>query len=142
MTDTLTREQRSYNMSCIRGHDTKPERMLRKALWAAGLRYRIKNSLPGKPDIVFPSVRLAVFVDGCFWHGCPEHMTWPKNNADFWRRKIERNIERDREVEVALEELGWRWLRFWEHEVQTNSEQIVSRLNNTLLQSIRSGHRG
>ena len=132
MTDVLTREQRIYNMSRIRGRDTKPELLLRKALWAAGLRYRIRNSLPGKPDIVFPSARLAVFVDGCFWHGCPEHMTWPENNAEFWRRKIERNIERDRDVEAELERLGWKWLRFWEHEVKNSVDAVVRRIRKRL----------
>jgi len=126
MTDVLTSEQRSYNMSRIRGRDTKPELRLRKALWAAGLRYRVRNSLPGKPDIVFPSARLAVFVDGCFWHGCPEHLTWPKSNADFWRRKIKRNIKRDREIDAELEKIGWKGRRYWEHEI-TDAVDTVSR---------------
>jgi len=129
MADVLTREQRSYNMSRIRGQNTKPEIILRKALWAAGLRYRIKNRLPGRPDIVFPSAKVAVFVDGCFWHGCPEHMTWPKNNADFWRQKIQRNMERDKEVGDRLEVLGWKLLRFWEHEIKSNTDSVAKQID-------------
>ena len=85
MADVLTKKQRSRCMSAIRGRDTKPEILLRKALWYKGYRYRLKNRLPGKPDIAFPTERLAVFVDGCFWHGCPEHYKKPSTHAAFWR---------------------------------------------------------
>lgn len=119
-------------MSRIRGGGTKPEILLRKALWAAGLRYRIKNKLPGKPDIAFPSVKVAIFVDGCFWHGCPEHMTWPKNNAEFWKEKIEGNMVRDREVKVDLSEIGWSTLRFWEHEINTDIDGVVYRIQSNI----------
>ncbi len=132
MSDVHTPEQRSYNMSRIRGGGTKPEILLRKALWAAGLRYRIKNKLPGKPDIAFPSVKVAIFVDGCFWHGCPEHMTWPKNNAEFWKEKIEGNMVRDREVKVDLSEIGWSTLRFWEHEINTDIDGVVYRIQSNI----------
>jgi DNA mismatch endonuclease (patch repair protein) len=121
-------------MSRIKGQGTKPEKLLRKALWSVGLRYRIKNKLPGRPDIIFPSEKVAVFVDGCFWHACPKHMTWPKNNADFWRRKVERNVERDREVEAELERLGWKWLRFWEHEISSTAISVASVIAKVLTQ--------
>lgn len=112
-------------MSQIKRTDTKPEKILRKALWAAGLRYRLKNKLPGKPDLVFPSAKVAVFVDGCFWHGCPEHMTWPKTNQEFWRQKIERNIERDKKVRKLIHECGWKCIRIWEHQINSSPNTVV-----------------
>lgn len=86
-TDVMTPEQRSRCMSHVRGKDTKPELLLRRALWKKGLRYRLFNKLPGRPDILFIRKRVAIFVDGCFWHGCPEHGTQPRSNADFWKKK-------------------------------------------------------
>lgn len=96
------------------------EVLLRRVLHANGLRYRVHrrpiDDLRREADIVFVSERVAVFVDGCFWHGCPQHATWPKNNADFWRNKIERNRDRDRDTDTRLVEAGWLPLRIWEHE--------------------------
>src|SRR5450759_5051369 len=94
LADVHTAAQRSYNMSRIRGSDTGPELLLRKAMWRLGLRYRLKAGLPGRPDMVFPKYDTVVFVDGCFWHGCPKHMPWPKSNAAFWRAKIIGNKSR------------------------------------------------
>lgn len=129
MTDVMTPEQRSRNMSRIRGRDTGPEIRLRKRLWKQGYRYRINHpALPGKPDLAFMGSRLAVFVDGCFWHGCPLHCTQPKTNAEFWRRKIKRNIQRDREVDAQLAALGWRVLRIWEHEVEEDVDDAAERV--------------
>lgn len=125
MADVLTKEQRSRCMSRIRGRDTKPELALRHALWNRGLRYRIGHGLTGKPDIVFVKARVAIFVDGCFWHGCPEHGVMPKTNAKFWQRKITRNIERDRHVTRELETGGWKVLRIWEHRVKNEFENII-----------------
>ncbi len=122
MADVLTKEQRSHCMSAIRGKDTKPEILLRKALWNRGYRYRLKNRLPGRPDIVFPTERVAVFVDGCFWHGCPEHYRKPATNAGFWREKIRKNTQRDKEVNALLKSEGWKVLRIWEHAVRDNPE--------------------
>jgi DNA mismatch endonuclease (patch repair protein) len=100
--------------------DTKPERALRSLLHAAGLRYRVDRApLPGvrrRADIIFGPAHVAVFVDGCFWHGCPEHYRTPKTNDGYWAPKIARNIERDREIDAALAEAGWIVLRFWEHQ--------------------------
>lgn len=98
MTDVLTPKQRSFCMSQIRGRDTKPEIWLRKQLWALGLRYTLESRLPGKPDMVFPRYRVVVFVDGCFWHGCPKHLVKPKTNRSFWLKKINLNRVRDRKV--------------------------------------------
>lgn len=109
---------RSENMSRIRGKDTKPEILLRKALWAKGLRYRLHFDLPGHPDLVFSKSRLAVFVDGCFWHGCPYHYSAPRTRADFWKSKLRRNVLRDMEVEDRLKAMDWRVLRIWQHELK------------------------
>jgi DNA mismatch endonuclease (patch repair protein) len=119
MADVLTPEQRRLNMSRIRGGNTKPEKLLRSALHVEGLRFRIhRRDLPGCPDIVFSRARLAVFVDGCFWHGCPEHAVKPKTNAEFWADKLRRNKLRDRKVARVLKQQGWNVVRFWEHEVE------------------------
>jgi len=115
-------------MSRIRGENTKPELMLRKALRAAGMRYRLKNKLPGRPDIIFPGKRVAVFVDGCFWHRCPEHFQAPLRNALFWDDKISRNEKRDRKVDEQLSAMGWRILRIWEHEVRGSPQASVLRI--------------
>ena len=104
-------------MSRIRGHDTKPEVSLRKALWRLGLRYTLKSKLPGKPDLVFPKYRTALFVDGCFWHGCRRHMNWPKNRAEFWQEKISANTRRDHKVNRLLRAEGWTVVRVWTHEI-------------------------
>ena len=105
----------SRRMARVRQKGTRAEIDLRKALHAKGLRYRLHVPLLTKPrraaDIVFPSARLAVFVDGCFWHGCPEHASWPKSNADFWREKIETNRSRDADTDQRLIALGWETVR-------------------------------
>ena len=112
---------RSDNMRAIRRRDTGPELEIRSLLHRAGLRYRVDyrigtgRSAP-RPDIVFTTQRIAVFIDGCFWHQCPDHATMPKANRDFWEPKLQRNVERDRENDAALEATGWTVLRFWEHE--------------------------
>jgi len=124
----MTREQRSHCMSRIRGKDTVPEMTLRRALWARGLRYRLHYRITGRPDIVFPGQKTAIFIDGCFWHGCPAHRTHPKNNADFWRTKIENNIARDADVTKILEAEGWTVLRFWEHQIKLELSSIIDRI--------------
>ncbi len=126
--DSLTPEQRKRCMTNVRGKNTGPEILLRKALWNAGLRYRLNYKLPGKPDLVFVSPRVAVFVDGCFWHGCPAHGTTPLTNRVFWKNKLKRNTERDREVNEKLESLGWTVLRFWTHELKTDLETVIRRV--------------
>ena len=116
MADIVTPEKRSQMMAGIRGKDTKPEILIRKALFARGWRYRLHDRrLPGKPDLVFPRLRAVVFVDGCFWHGHQCHLfKTPSSRVDFWTEKIGRNRERDREVRKKLDELGWRHLTVWE----------------------------
>ncbi|MGA4985373.1 very short patch repair endonuclease [Streptomyces cellulosae] len=107
-------------MSRQNRRDTAPEVAVRRILHAGGLRYRVNVPVPGMPrrtiDIVFPKAKVAVFLDGCFWHGCPQHATSPKSNAEWWRTKLGKNVARDAETTEHLTQEGWTVLRFWEHE--------------------------
>lgn len=132
MVDVHTPEQRSRNMSAIKGQNTKPEIALRKSLWSKGIRYRLKSRLPGRPDLIFPSVRLAIFIDGCFWHKCPEHFRNPKTNAAFWKKKISGNVKRDIKVNQTLYKIGWTVLRIWEHEIRKDSSRVVKKITSVL----------
>jgi len=111
----------SRRMSKIRQKGTSAELSLRRELFRLGLRYRVDYEILKKPrrvaDIVFPRQRIAIFVDGCFWHGCPEHASWPKQNAEFWRLKIKANCARDADTNHRLEALGWKVVRIWSHEL-------------------------
>ncbi|WP_282097588.1 very short patch repair endonuclease [Saccharomonospora xinjiangensis] len=108
------------SMQANRGRDTKPELALRSAVYALGLRYRVSArpllNLRRTADLVFTKARVAVFLDGCFWHGCPEHHTVAATNARFWADKVASNIARDRDTDRRLEETGWLVIRVWEHE--------------------------
>ena len=129
VTDVLTKEQRKKNMQRIRSKDTKAEILLRKALWHKGIRYR-KNyaKLPGKPDIVITKHRIAIFVDGDFWHA-HGHEELPgeqiTTNKIFWAAKLKQNVERDRYINELLLEQGWLVLRFWESDVKKNMGKCV-----------------
>lgn len=100
--------------------DTKAEMLLRCELHRRGLRYRVDvapiTGVRRRADVVFPRQKAAIFVDGCFWHVCPIHATWPKNNAKWWREKLENNVQRDRDTDRRLENAGWTTVRVWEHE--------------------------
>lgn len=126
-------------MSRTGRRDTKPEVELRKALHARGLRFRVDRSVLSdrrrRADVVFGSGRVVVFVDGCFWHGCPQHVTWPAANAAFWREKIETNRQRDRDTDERLREAGWEVVRVWEHEDVVGAADRVA----SLVRSRRSG---
>src|SRR5689334_11798935 len=107
-------------MRANRSRDSKPEARLRRLFFGAGLRYRVNypvrlETRPVRVDIAFPRRRLAVFVDGCFWHACPTHGNAPRHNHEYWSVKLRRNVERDRRVDAELEASGWRVLRIWEH---------------------------
>ena len=129
MTDVLTPKQRSYNMSQIRGKNTWPEVKLRKLLWSEGVRgYRIHYNLPGKPDIVFIKKKIAIFIDGCFWHKCPICFQEPETRKEFWMKKIQSNIERDRKVDEQLKNDGWTIIRIWEHEIKKEPENTVKKI--------------
>ena len=106
-----------------------PELAIRRELHRRGLRFRVNYSrLPGRPDIAFTRARVAVFVDGCFWHSCPDHGTLPKNNREWWRAKLARNVERDAEKDVLLRERGWHVLHFWEHDDPADVAGVVERI--------------
>jgi DNA mismatch endonuclease, patch repair protein len=130
MADVMTPAQRSRCMSRIRGKNTKPEVALRRALWSEGFRYRLHAKLPGRPDISVPALRFAIFVDGCFWHGCPVHGVRPKSNSIFWTAKIEKNRLRDHVVSQQLRSEGWKVFRFWEHQVDDQLDRVVARVVN------------
>lgn len=114
-----------------RGRDTSPEVRLRRALHRRGLRFRLNRrvepDLRATVDIVFGPARVAVLVDGCFWHRCPEHSTLPKANREWWETKLAANVERDRRTDAALAERGWRVLRVWEHEdAESAADEIAA----------------
>lgn len=132
-------------MAAIKGKDTKPEMIVRKYLFSRGLRFRVQvRKLPGTPDIVLPKYKTAIFVNGCFWHGhegC-KYFRLPKSNVEFWREKIERNIERDKESMKALFDLGWKVIRVWECELRNkaNREAILNKIYNSITTSGNSGY--
>jgi DNA mismatch endonuclease (patch repair protein) len=132
MADVFTKSKRSEVMSRIRGRGNKAtELALAKLLRRHRINgWRRNQPVFGKPDFVFPKLKLAIFVDGCFWHGCPRHATKPKNNRAFWRRKLSSNKARDVLVTRALRRAGWRVLRVWEHELaKKNSARLLRRLS-------------
>ncbi len=140
MVDVHTQEQRSRNMSAIRGGNTKPELVIRKALHAAGLRYRLHvKQLPGKPDLVFPQYKAVVFVNGCFWHqhGC--HLfKWPTSREDFWKKKITRNVQNDNLFSARLLEQGWRVATLWECALKGRTRRDHDEVIETLKTWIKS----
>lgn len=115
--DVHDEKTRSYNMSQIKGKNTRPEELVRKYLFAQGFRYRKNDKrLPGSPDIVLPKYKTVIFVNGCFWHGhtgC-KYFIWPKNNAEFWRNKITTNIQRDAKKIEQLDSMSWNVITVWE----------------------------
>jgi len=119
----------SARMSRQARRDTAPEVAVRKLLHASGYRYRLNERVPGMArrtiDITFTRAKVAVFLDGCFWHGCPEHATQPKSNAGWWRQKLDRNMARDVETTEHLTAAGWTVLRFWEHEAPDEVAELV-----------------
>ncbi len=132
MADVHDTAIRSYNMSRIKGKDTKPEETVRKYVFSKGFRYR-KNvsTLPGKPDIVLPKYKTCIFVHGCFWHkheGC-KYFVWPKSNEEFWKDKLEKNVTRDKNEQAELEKMGWHILIVWECQLKKkNKEQTLREL--------------
>lgn len=132
-------EAASRRMAATGQRDTPAEMEIRKRLFARGLRYRVHYPvLAGsrrRGDIVFPRLGVVIFVDGCFWHGCPLHGTWPKVNADFWREKIEANRARDADTNRRLQENGWLVMRVWEHELP---DEVVERIIRSLEERGRS----
>lgn len=135
MPDVFTRQKRSAVMALIRGRGNKDTELRLIALMRVQriTGWRRGSTLRGRPDFVFPRAKLAVFVDGCFWHGCPAHATWPKNNAAFWEAKILGNRARDRAITRELKRAGWRVLRVWEHALSRKHQaRTVARLRRAL----------
>lgn len=131
MVDTLTGERRSWNMSRIKGRNTGPELRLRSLLHRSGFRFRLHaKQLPGRPDLVLPKYRTAIFVHGCFWHrhaGC-RNATTPSTRREFWQEKFDRNVSRDARDQAALKAAGWAVLTIWECELEADAEGLAHRL--------------
>lgn len=131
MADVMSADKRSALMSRIKGKNTQPELLVRRALWHAGLRYRLHDRrLPGRPDIVLPRWKAVVFVHGCFWHrhaGCP-YATLPSNRAEFWAQKLESNRERDLRHRLALLDCGWRVATVWECALRRTADSALPAL--------------
>ena len=130
MADTITSERRSWNMSQIRGKDTKPELRVRSLLHRMGFRFRLhRKDLPGRPDIVLPKYRTVVLVHGCFWHRHPEcrFAYMPKSRISFWSKKFKQNVERDKRNQQAMADLGWKVIVVWECELR-NLKLLQKRL--------------
>lgn len=120
-------------MARIRGRDTAPEVALRRILWREGHRYRVNyRTVGGRADIAFPGRKLAIFLDGCFWHGCPDHYVPPRSSRPFWAGKLRQNVRRDRRQTLLLEGEGWRVLRFWEHEVGQDPARVAGVIERVL----------
>lgn len=116
-------------MSQIKGKDTKIEKEFRKHIWNKGIRgYRIKNKISGRPDLYFPSKKIAVFIDGCFWHKCPKCFIKPKSNISFWNNKINNNVKKDLEINKLLKKQDIKVIRFWEHEVKKELHKCFKKM--------------
>ena len=130
MTDNISISRRSWNMSQIKGSNTKPELIVRSFLHKSGLRFRINDkNLPGKPDIVLKKYQTVIFVDGCFWHrhkGC-KYAYNPKSREDFWQKKFKDNIERDNKINNLYARLPWRLIRIWECEINENKLNDIAK---------------
>ncbi|WP_191133925.1 very short patch repair endonuclease [Streptomyces sp. col6] len=136
----------SARMSRQASRDTAPEVAVRKLLHASGYRYRLNERVPHMSrrtiDIAFIRAKVAVFLDGCFWHGCPEHATQPKSNAEWWRQKLDRNMARDAETTAHLVAEGWTVLRFWEHQAPVQVAEEVAEVVDRKKESPRRTGRG
>ena len=136
MTDVLTPDQRRRCMSAIKGKDTKPEMVVRRLAHSLGYRYRLhRKDLPGKPDLVFPRLSKIILVNGCFWHmhDCPYGQVTPKTNADFWKEKRKRTVERDKKKQMELEKLGWEVLVVWECQTRPHNRSALLELVQSFL---------
>jgi len=137
--DKLTKEKRSWNMSRIRGKDTKPEKIVRSALHKNGYRFRLnRKDLPGKPDIVLPKYKSVILVHGCFWHRHPrcKFAYNPKSRETFWQKKFSENVERDRFVKKELRKEGWKVIVVWECELKNDKkDKTVNRILKELCQN-------
>lgn len=138
--DVHDKKTRSFNMSRIRGINTKPEELVRKYLFSCGFRYRKNDKrYPGSPDIVLPKYSTVIFINGCFWHkheGC-RHFVWPKSNPAFWKEKIEKNVARDQRNYTLLRNMGWNVIVVWECSLQPNRREETLE---TLVKELEQNH--
>jgi len=135
MTDVHTQEQRSRNMAAIKGRYNKStELTVVKMFRSAGIQgwRRHFRNLPGTPDFVFPKQKVAIFADGCFWHGCPRCAIYPKSNKSFWNKKIKDNRLHDKKMYKLLTQRGWKVLRFWEHDIEKKPQDIINKIKRVL----------
>jgi len=129
MVDVHTPKQRSYNMSMIRGKNTKPELILRKLLSSYSIKgYRLNVKMTGKPDMIFGKYKVVIFIDGCFWHKCPKCFIEPENNKKFWKSKIEGNVKRDKTVNKILKKEGWQVIRIREHLLRKRPNNVYKQV--------------
>lgn len=133
MVDNLTKEMRSKVMASIKGRNTRPEIVVRKLLWAKGIRYRIHDKkVTGTPDISNKSKKIAIFIDGCFWHGCNNCYKEPRTNVAYWHTKIINNKKRRKEIIKKLSKDNWKILEFWEHRVVNEPEAVTKEISRFL----------
>lgn len=139
MTDKVSRETRSRMMSAVRSSNTNLERRLASRLWKDGFRFRrnVRN-LYGKPDLAVKKYKAVVFIDSCFWHGCPLHFKPPQSNIQFWSSKIQQNVARDEIVTKHYVDARWRILRIWEHDIDEDFERVVSKVEAFLRNAINA----
>ena len=129
MPDAFSQDKRSEIMKKVKAKDTRLEKSVRSALWRLGYRFRKHDpNLPGKPDMVFAGAKTVVFIDSCFWHGCPKHLRMPKSNRDYWRHKIEGNRTRDEDINRQYRDLDWQAIRIWEHTIRESFEETICKL--------------
>jgi DNA mismatch endonuclease, patch repair protein len=140
MADQFGAEVRSRIMSRVRGRDTGPERAVRSLVWSRGLRYRTHDSsVPGRPDISHKGKRVAVFLDGCFWHGCPKHYTRPASRQEFWDAKLAANRDRREAVLKDLRAKGWNVVQVWECDIESSPVRVANRVTGALGQVAGNG---
>lgn len=133
MSDIFEKKKRSKVMSSVASEDTDIELAVRKRIWHDGYRYRTNvEDVPGTPDICHKEKQVAIFIDGCFWHGCPQCKKIPNSNSSFWLKKIERNRKRRKEVRYKLKNQGWEILEIWEHEIDEDIERVVTKIEDCL----------
>ena len=135
MPDAFSKKKRSQIMSKIRSKNTKLELEFKKLL--TGLRFRYQPKVIGKPDFASKKLKIAIFIDSCFWHKCPKHFRQPNSNKSYWKPKINGNVKRANEVNKLLKKEGWRVIRFWEHEVTKNPEKYLDKVKMNLRSKIK-----
>ena len=133
MTDVLTKEQRSYNMSRIRDKWTKQETKIHNLLKGKKIKHEMHPAIEGSPDILIAAQNKAIFIDGCFWHRCPKCFKEPSSNTYFWKNKISRNVKKDKETNRKLKKAGYAIVRVWEHELKKKPEAVINKITSVQL---------